>query len=173
MAPRSNAPLVALTVLSTLWIDAVAVGYLLELATPLQLLAGCWLLSVPLVPLAVADGGQDRISAPLVLAMELPVTNVLAGLWYALVRYRSGRANGQGILGPGICYGLGIVFAGLSLVVAPFLTGPLALGCGYRLRSTFNRRQGSLLLAVAGTLTLAGLLVNVVVFVFLEPGPVV
>jgi hypothetical protein len=173
MADTSDTPLVAVTALSVLWIDGLAVGYLLELASPVQLLVGCWALSFPLLPLVVADGeGTGALSWPLIVGLELPVVNVLAGLGYALGRHRSLRPTDEGVLGHGGCYGLGIVFAGLSLVVAPFLTGPLALGCGYRIRSTYHRRQGSLLLAVAGTLMLAGLLTNVVLFLFVRPGPV-
>jgi hypothetical protein len=173
MADRSDTSLVAVTALSTLWLDGLAVGYLLDLATPVQLLAVCWALSFPLIPLVVADGeGTGALSWPLIVALELPVLNVLVGLGYAVGRHRAIRPTDEGVLGHGGWYGLGIAFAGLSLVVAPFVTGPLALGCGYRVRSTYHRRQGSLLLAVAGTLMLAGLVTNVVIFLFLRPGPV-
>ncbi|WP_324757181.1 hypothetical protein [Haloarcula montana] len=173
MADRSDTPLVAVTVLSTLWLDGLAVGFLLDLATPIQLLAACWALSFPLVPLVVADGeGTGALSWPLIVALELPVVNVLAGLGYAIGRHRAARPSKDGLLGHGGLYGLGIASAALSLVVAPFLTGLIALGCGYRVRSAYHRRQGSLLLAVAGVLMLAGLVVNVVIFLFLRPGPI-
>ncbi|MBX0325425.1 hypothetical protein EGH21_20570 [Halomicroarcula sp. F13] len=163
-------PLIA-TVTVSLWTAGLVLAYLLELGTLQELLWACWAASLLLVPIVIVDSRHTgAFSWPVLVGLLLPGLNLLVGTAYALSQFR--RRHGQPNDRHGLLFFAGVFTAALAVVVTPYVLGPIALLCGLLVRRQYSTREGALLLTVGGVTTLFGLALNVVVFLFVRPGPV-
>jgi|UPI00073F1EBE hypothetical protein len=160
-----------ITVTVSLWIAGLVLGYLLTLGSTRDLLWACWGASVLLVPLVAIDSRQaGSFSWPVIGGTLVPGLNLVVGAAYALsqFRLRHGKANNR----HGLLFFSGIFTATLAVVIAPYVLGPIALICGYVVRRQYSTREGALMLTAGSVTTLFGLALNVVIFLFLRPGPI-
>ncbi|WP_254280537.1 hypothetical protein [Haloarcula marina] len=171
MTSRAGKLPLLVTVTVSLWTAGLVLAFLLDIVPLLNLVWVCWGASVVLLPIIVVDGRRTgAFSWPVVVGLLLPGLNLLTGTAYALSQFR--RRHGRAGDRHGLVFFVGVFSAVLAVVVAPYLFGIVALASGYLVRQRYSAREGALLLTAAGVTTLVGLAVNVVVFSFLRPGPV-
>ncbi|QLH81370.1 hypothetical protein [Halosimplex pelagicum] len=172
MADRASRAHFVVAVTVPLWIDGLVLGYLFELATLVELLWACWAASLLLLPAVIIDSPQSGgDSWPTLGGLCLPVLNLVTGAIYAFDQFRT-RHGEAGQDNHGLISFIAVSASVLSVVIAPYVFGFLALGAGFWVRQQYSSREGALLLTTAGTTMLFGLTLNVVVFLFLRPGPV-
>lgn len=172
MADRTESAPFAVAVTVGLWIDGLVLGYLFDLATPVELLWACWAASLILLPTVVIDSRRSGgVSWPILGGLCLPVLNLITGMGYALGQFRTRHGN-SGRDNHGLVTFIAVSASALSVVIAPYVFGFLALGAGYWVRQQYNSREGALLLTTAGATMLFGMALNAVVFLFLRPGPI-
>jgi len=158
--------------LVALWINAVLLAVVFGFGTPRELLTLLSAASLLLVPVILIDARQtDRFSWPVTISLFLPGLNVFGGLWYSYRRFSAYPTTNQSMTGHGTLLFVSLLTAGLSLVVAPYLFGPVAFLSALWVRRQHDRPQGALLLAVSGVLILAGLLLHTLYFTFVRTGP--
>ncbi len=170
MTRRAGRLPLIITVTVSLWTAGLVLGYLFTLGSLRNLLWACWGASILLLPLVAIDSRQaGSFSWPVIGGILVPGLNLVVGAAYALsqFRHRHGKANNH----HGLLFFSGVFAATLAVVVAPYVLGPIALVCGYVVRRQYSSREGALMLTAGSVTTLFGLALNVVVFLFLRPGP--
>lgn len=164
--------LTLLTVLVTLWVDTLLLGYVFDLATQRELLWTLWAASLVVFPIMVIDSKRtDSFSWPAVVGALVPGLNLLTGILYSYGRfktYQAGVSSGR----HGVLLFGAVLTTGLALIVGPYIFGPIAVLCGVWIRQQYDRPQGVLLLTASSAAILVGLLLHTVYFTFVRPGPV-
>jgi len=148
----------------------LVVGYLFDLGTRRELLRVLWAASVVLLPLVVLEARRtDTLSWPVIGGLVLPGVNLVAALGYSYARFTESQpSSGR----HGALLFLAVLATGLSLVIAPYIFGPVAVVAGFWIRSKYDRPQGALLVTASGVTVLLGLILHTVYFTFIRPGPV-
>jgi len=163
-------PLTA-TVTVSFWTAGLALAYLLELGSGRELLWACSGVSLILLPIVIVDSRRTgEFSWLVVVGLLLPVINLLTSTVYSLTQFR--RRHGKHDNHHGLFFFVGVFTASLAVVITPYVLGPVSLACGVLIRRQYSTREGALLLTAGGVATLFGLALNIVLFVFIRPGPV-
>lgn len=171
MTRRAGRLPLIITVTVSLWTAGLVLGYLLTLGSARELFFACWGASVVLLPIVVFDSRQARtFSWPVIVGALVPGLNLFVGAAYALSQFR--RRHGKANTRHGLLFFSGVCTATLAVVIAPYVLGPIALGCGYVVRRQYSSREGALMLTAGSVTMLFGLALNAIVFLFLRPGSV-
>jgi hypothetical protein len=172
MQSASIKRLTFLTILVTLWLDALLLGYWFDLATQRDLFWILWAASLVVFPIVVIEGRRtDSFSWLAVVGSLVPGLNLLTGLLYSYGRfktYQTGSPGGR----HGVLLFVVVLTTGLALIIGPYVFGPVALLCSVWIRKQYDRPQGALLLAASSASMLVGLLIHTLYFTFIRPGPV-
>lgn len=174
MQPSSVKRLALMTLLVTVWIDVLLLGYLFEFATQKELFWVLWSSSLVVFPIVVIDNKQaNSFSWPVVIGSLVPGLNLLTGVVYSynrFKRYQTGPSQGSR---HGTLLFIAVLTTGLAIVIGPYIFGPVALLCGVWIRKQYDRPQGALLLTASSAATLAGLFLHAAFFTLVRPGPVI
>lgn len=173
MQSSSVKRLTLVTLLATVWVDVLLLGFLFELATQKELFWILWSASLVVFPTVVIDGRRtNSFSWPAVVSSLVPGLNLLTGVIYSYARFKTYQTDPPVSSRHGILLFIAVLTTGLAIIIGPYIFGPIAVLCGVWIRKQYDRPQGALLLTASSAATLVGLFLHTVFFTFVRPGPV-